>query len=223
VFAASISKPYYLAPAFTILFPAAGVALEAWTAGRFATPARAVAFAAAALILVAAPLAKPLLSEDRYVRYAAALRVAPSTDEHHALGRLPQFFADMHGWRALAETVAEVHAALPPDDRAKACVLAGNYGEAGAIDWFGPALGLPPAISGHNSYWTWGPRGCTGEVMVIVGAEREDLVDRFAAFERGAVFRCPDCMPHEDGLEIWVARGLAVPMAEAWPAIRRFR
>ena len=52
----------------------------------------------AALILAAAPFAKPLLSEEAYVRYAAALGIAPSTDERGRVGRLPQLFADMHGW-----------------------------------------------------------------------------------------------------------------------------
>jgi len=85
VFAGTISRPYYLAPGFLMLFPAAGVALEGWLAWR----GRAVATLAAAAIAVAAPLAKPLLSEDQYVAYAAALGVAPDTDEHKELGRLP--------------------------------------------------------------------------------------------------------------------------------------
>lgn len=226
VFALSISKPYYLAPGYTVLFPAAGVALDQWTAGR--TPlrtaaARAALTIAASVILVAAPLARPILSEDAYVRYADALGVAPSTDEKKELGRLPQSFADQLGWPALAETVGGAYAALPEEDRARACVLAENYGEAGAIDLYGPAWGLPPAISGHVSYWLWGPRDCTGEVLIVLGASREELAPFFATVTLGAVHDCEDCMPYEDGLEIQVARGLGMPMADFWPKLKNYQ
>jgi len=220
--ALSVSKPYYFAPALTLLFPPAGVALEAWTSGRFRRPMRAGALVAAASILVAAPLVKPLLNEDRTVRYAAALGMRPGTDENHRLGRLSQFFADMHGWKQLAEAVAAVNAALPPADRAKACVYAQNYGEAGAIDYFGPALGLPPAISQHNSYWMWGPGSCTGAVVLIIGGDRADHSRYFASVEPGGEFRCDDCMPYENDLTIWVARDHTVPVVEAWKSSRHY-
>jgi len=223
VLAVSVSKPYYFAPALTLLFPAAGVVIETWTSGRFARPLRTAALLAAASILVASPLAKPLLSEDAYVRYAAALGIRPGTDENHRLGRLPQFFADMHGWREMAEAVAAVNAALPAEDRARACVYGRNYGEAAAIDYFGPALGLPPAISQHNSYWMWGPGRCTGEVLLIIGGELTDYIDDFASVEPAGVFRCADCMPYESDLTIWVARGLKVPIAEAWNAEKNYQ
>ena len=89
-------------------------------------------------------------------------------------------------------------------------------------DYFGPALGLPPAISGHDSYWLWGPRDCTGEVVLTVGMSRDDLAGHFGSVEEGGVFRCVDCMPFEDGNPICVARGLNVPIDEAWEAARRF-
>ena len=220
--ALSVSKPYYFAPALTLLFPPAGAALEAWTSGRFRRPSRAVAMVAAASILVVAPIVKPLLSEDRSVRYAASLGVRPGTDEKHRLGRLSQFFSDMHGWKELAASVAAVHNALPPADRAKACVYGQNYGEAGAIDYFGPALGLPLAMSGHNSYWMWGPGSCTGEVVLIIGGDRSDHLEHFASVEPGGEFRCNDCMPYENDLTLWVARGLTVSLATAWKASKHY-
>jgi len=128
-----------------------------------------------AVSLALAPLAKPLLRVERFVAYQAALGMQPGTAERHAMGRLPQFFADRLGWRELAETVAQAHRALPDDERSKVCVFGQNYGQAGAIDFYGPALGLPKAISSHNSYHVWGPGDCTGEVLLMIGDEREDL------------------------------------------------
>ena len=222
VLAASVSKPYYFAPTLTLLFPAAGVVLETWTLGRFARSARAVALVAVASSLVLAPLVKPLLSVEGYVRYAAALGVAPGTDENHRMGRLPQFFADMQGWREMVEAVAAVHAQLPPEDRAQACVYGQNYGEAAAIDYFGPSLGLPPAISEHNSYWMWGPGSCNGAVVLIIGGDRKDHIRYFTSVEPAGVFRCADCMPYEDDLTIWVARDHIVPIAEAWRGMHHY-
>jgi len=222
VLALSISKPYYFAPALTLLFPAAGVAVEAWTSRRWATALRAAALVALLPILVAAPLVKPLLSEDGMVRYSAALGIRPGSDENHRVGRLPQFFADMHGWREMAEAVAAVQAALPDADRKRACIYGQNYGEAGAIDFFGPALGLPPAISQHNSYWMWGPGSCTGEVVVIIGGDRSDHLRSFASVAPAGTIRCADCMPYESELTIWIARGLRIPVAEAWRGSKHY-
>jgi len=219
ILVASVSKPYYFAPAWTVLFPAAGAALERWIPKR---ALRAVAVVAVLSVVAAAPLAKPLVSEDRYVRYASALGFAPSADENHRMGRLPQFFADMHGWREMAEAVARVVGTLPADERSRACVYGNNYGEAGAVDYYREELGLPPAISGHNSYWLWGPGPCTGAVMVIVGGDREDHLRNFATVEDAGTFRCADCMPYESDLTLWVARGLSVPLAQAWAGAKHY-
>lgn len=117
----------------------------------------------------------------------------------------------MHGWRALAETVARVAATLPPAKRTLACVYGSNYGQAGAIDFFRSELDLPPAISGHNSYWLWGPGAC-GAVLIVIGGSRDGVERLFAHVEAAAVFRCAECMPSEDNLTIWVARAPTAPI-----------
>ena len=215
-------KPYYLAAAYSIAFAAGAVAVEGWTAAR----ARALRPVLAALVvavgLALAPFGRPVLAEDAFVRYSKALGIAPGTDERQALGRLPQFYADMHGWKDMAEAVAGVVRTLPPEDRAKACVFGQNYGEAGAMEYFGRALDLPPAISAHNSYWLWGPVACTGEVLVVIGDRRERLDELFADVQLGAVSHCMDCMPYENDRSIWVARGLKQPIGELWPRIKGF-
>jgi hypothetical protein len=137
--------------------------------------------------------------------------IAPPQEERQSLGRLPQTFADMHGWRELAEAVSGVYHQLPPGDQARACIYARNYGQAGAIDLFGPRFGLPKAISGHNSYFLWGPRDCTGEVIIFIGGTRDDHESDFATFELATTFTCVDCMPYENNKPIWIGRGLKVP------------
>ena len=74
---------------------------------------------------------------------------------------------------ATAAQVAAIWEALPTGDREGAVVLTGNYGQAGALEQLGPALGLPPVVSGHNSYWLWGPGPYRGGTLISVGLPRE--------------------------------------------------
>ena len=215
-------KPYYLAAAYALAFAAGAVAVETWTTGRARALRPILAVLMAGVGLALSPFGRPVLPVDAFVRYAAALGQKPGTEERHAVGRLPQFYADMHGWREMAAAVANVVRTLPAEDRAKACVFGQNYGEAGAVEYFARDLDLPPAISAHNSYWLWGPGACTGEVLVVVGDRRERLQELFDDVRLGGVSRCTDCMPYEDGRSIWVARGLKQPIAGLWPRIKGF-
>jgi hypothetical protein len=215
-------KPYYLAAAYSLALAAGAVAVEAWTAGR-GRPLRALALLlVVGLGALAAPLARPILGVERYVRYAAALGEQPATDERHELGRLPQFFADMRGWRELAEATAQVVHALPANERTGVCVFGQNYGEAGAIEYFARELELPPAISLHNNYWLWGPGRCDGHVLVVIGGGRERLSELFGEVEQAGVSRCQDCMPYESQLPIWVVHEPKQPLRVLWPQIKHF-
>lgn len=217
------AKPYYLSPVYPALFAAGAAAVERLKGARgwaWAPPASLAAIVISGALL--APLAKPLLPVDQYAAYAGALGLKPASDERKAMGRLPQHFADMHGWRELAEAVAGVHNALPPAGRGRACVFGQNYGQAGAIEFFGPQLGLPPAISGHNNYWLWGPGKCDGSLIIVIGGERDDLERNFEQVSEGGRYTCPDCMPYEAEKVLWVAQGLRQPLAEVWPQIKHF-
>ena len=169
-----------------------------------------------------APLAKPILPEESYVRYAAALGVAPGSDEKHEVGRLPQFFADMHGWRELAASVGEVYQALPAADKPHAYVYASNYGEAGAIDYFRSSYGLPPVICDHNNYWLWGPGNWDGEVLIVIGGERSDLESLFSTVEEAAQFHCQDCQPSENDQTLWVVRDMKIAPKGLWPRLKHY-
>jgi hypothetical protein len=163
-----------------------------------------------------------MLPVDAYVRYARALGGGPGTDEGHVLAELPQFYADMFGWEAKAAAVAEVYRALPVADREQAAIFASNYGRAGAIAYFADEYGLPGAIGSHNNYWIWGPGDATGEVVIVLGDDREDLERRFESVEVAGVASCRYCIPYERDLNIHVCRGLRLEMAELWPMIKDY-
>lgn len=216
------SKPYYLGPAFPPLLAAGAVALEPWLAGR-----RAVRVAVFALWtlggLAVAPLAMPILPVERLLVYQRALGVEPGSDERHDMGPLPQFFADRFGWREMTAEVARVYGSLPEAERARTLIVTANYGEAGALNHYGPALGLPRAVSQHNNYYLWGPGDLAGVTTVItVGMEPEGPAQAFASVEAAGRVVAPYAMPYETAHPILVCRGWKLEPQEAWRLGRHF-
>ncbi len=215
-------KATYPTPIYPVLLAAGAVAIESRLRAPAARGAALAAVAAGGVVL--APMAVPVLPVEAYVAYAGALGLGPSATagERNTLGVLPQHFADMHGWPEMAAKVAAVYEALPPADRARAVFFGRNYGEAAAIDVFGRPLGLPPAISGHNEYFHWGPRGHDGSVVIVIGGSRADLEAQFREVEVAGWLDHPYAMPYETRQPIYVARGMKVPLHVAWPRVKNF-
>jgi len=218
------SKPYYLSPLYPMLFSAGAVVVAGTTARRAARwlkPAIVVVLLVTGAVM--APLAKALLPVDTLLVYHTWVPIPTETGERGRSARTWQIFADQFGWPEMTATVARVYRSLPPADRERACIGAGNYGEAGAIDFFGPAYGLPKAISGHNSYFLWGPRNCDGQVMILIGDSRARVEELFEEVTLGAQMNVPDAMPHEAHALIWICRRLRRgDLRQVWPFVKSF-
>ena len=214
------AKPYYPVGAYPVLFAGGAVALESWLSWRWTRAAAATAIALYGVI--AAPFAVPILPVERFASYQELLGRAPQPLERQRLGRLPQYYADMFGWAELAALVGRTYQALPPEERASAVFLANNYGEAGAIDVLGKPWGLPPAISGHNNYFLWGPRGHDGSVVLRLGCERERLLKSYETVEPAGTTDNPWAMPYETGLTLWICRHRHPPLDSDWASFKSF-
>ena len=210
-------RVYYLFPAFPILFAAGGVFWETrahWR--RYVWP---IGLAASAV--VSAPFAIPVLPPETYIRYSQALHISPPPIETHKLGPLPQSFADRFGWEEMTAVVAGVYDHLPAEVRPRTAIFGQNYGEAAAIDLFGPRYGLPAAISGHQSYFYWGPRGYTGESVIVMHGDQQDLESKFAEVQKVAHVEHPYSMPFEH-FDVYYCRGLKRPLREIWPTVKHW-
>jgi 4-amino-4-deoxy-L-arabinose transferase-like glycosyltransferase len=180
-------KAYYAGPIYPLLFAAGAVALEQGTRGwrlRRAGATRRLAVAGALVVaygLATLPVALPMLPVAATARWAAALGVdaVTRTNTGESLA-LPQDFADMLGWPALAAAVADAYAALPDSVRADVAVLAANYGQAGALDYYGWRVGLPPVVSPAGSYWFFGPGDRVADPVLTVGVPATSLFRRCA-------------------------------------------
>lgn len=217
------SKGEYLTPAYAGLFAAAGVFIEQKLARRSGAWIR---YAYSALLFVTGifllPMVLPLLPVEKYIAYAKAIGNKPSSNEGKELSDLPQFYADMFGWKEKAKDVAVVYNTLSETEKAKCAIVSSNYGRCGAIDFFGQEYGLPKSIGTHNNYWIWGPRNYTGEVVIILGGDLKDHQGDFESVVLAGVSTCEHCMPYENNVNIFVCHGLKYKMKDIWEAEKHY-
>jgi hypothetical protein len=221
IFIVGDGKSYYPLPVYPVLFAAGAVAWERVPSVSRQRQRKLLApmFIVSGLIML--PWAVPILPVDAFLHYESFFpRFFRAQTERDATARLPQLYADMFGWRNLAVSAARVYHSLPADEQPGCAIFAGNYGEAGAIDYYGPGLGLPKAISGHNSYFDWGPRSYSGSCVILVG-ERADIYKQyFGEAELAARVPNPHGMPIERDVPIYICRRPVAPLAQLWPHFR---
>jgi 4-amino-4-deoxy-L-arabinose transferase-like glycosyltransferase len=217
------AKDYYLTPIYLMLFAAGGVFWELFTRSRPKLYWLRVALPLLILPLGIAvlPFNLPILSPERIMPYEEKLGTSQSKTEINHAGPLPQHFSDEFGWPEMVEAVANVYNSLPPEVRSKTGILAGNYGEAGAIDFFGSQYGLPKSISAHQNYYYWGPRQYTGESLILLQWDREGAERWCNSVEEGPTLTPPWSM-EEEHFTIWVCHGLKKPLPQVWDRLKNW-
>jgi len=215
LFALSQGRGYYVAPAYPMLLAAGAVALQEWLARLRVAPARvvragtcvALALAGATGVLLAVPIA-PVNS--------LPWRMARKAHDN---------FAEQVGWEEFAQRVAEVYRTLPENESPRTAILANNYGEAGALDLYGPALGLPPVISRTNTYWYRGYGDPPPSVIIELGNDAEGESKSAAKCTSFGRFHNSQGVDNEESAwnyEIFVCRDIPPQWPEIWGAKPRF-
>ncbi len=218
------AKPYYAAPLFPVLVAAGAVVWERLSA----RPRRGWLAPALAAWLVAngiffLPMGVPVLAVEDFARWQAWIGIAPAAQEVGHTSELPQFYSDRFGWEELADEVGRIAAALPPEERERAVVIARNYGEAGAVEYWSGRAGrpeLPPVVSGHNTYWFWAPEEVPLDTVIAVGFREEEVREAFADVREAGAIDHPWAL--EDGVRIWLARGARLSWPEIHERLRSF-
>jgi dolichyl-phosphate-mannose-protein mannosyltransferase len=218
-------KSYYLAPIYPAFLAAGAVVIESFIARSRQVWLKPVLVA---LVLAGgawlAPVVMPVLPVDKFISYMDHLPFKVPRSEHsHMRATLPQHFADEFGWEEIVGTVNQAYNRLSPEERPDCGIFAQNYGQAGAIDFFGRRYGLPPALSGHQTYFLWGPRGYSGNCLIVLDDSREVLEREFEHVEY--VGKSPD-NPYamEREIPVFICRGAKFwSLAEIWPRLKRWR
>lgn len=219
IFIALDGKSYYTLPVYPVLMAAGGVALEKL----FAAPKRrwlAVAYPAVLVIvgILTIPFGVPVLPVDMFLKYSQMFPYSRDVKtERDSTTTLPQLYADMFGWENMAQQISLVYHHLPQAEQSGCAILAGNYGEAGAIDHYGPSLGLPKAISGHNSYYYWGPRDYTGSCVILFGERADQYKEYFGESNLVATITDPHAAVAEQNVHVYLCRKPSAPLATLWP------
>jgi hypothetical protein len=233
-------KNYYLAPVYPMLLAAGAVAIESAISSRkiagteiegFKAGPNRRAWIAPAIVIVLlasgahlAPMVVPILSPDHFIAYLKYLPMKPPVMEHsHERAVLPQWYADQFGWEEIVTETTKAYARLSPEERPGCGIFGQDYGQAGAVDFFGPHYGLPPAISGHQTYFLWGPRGYSGNCLIVLGDSRERLEELFEHVEYvGTSAENPYALEQE--IAVYICRGAKFgTLAEVWPQLKKWR
>ena len=171
----SRGKAYYFGPTYPALYAAGAVTLEGFGASwPVIATRRMLVVLIAAFGLLALPISLPIMGPEALARYPGNISAARRTNMG-VVDRLPQDYADMLGWEAEVQAVARIYHDLPPAEQADVVLVGDNYGEAGALDFYGPRYGLPQPISPAGSFWQFGPGEKPGNVVIVLGEQPESL------------------------------------------------
>ena len=200
-----------------MLYAAGAVALQSIPRTRLRQVSKwAIAGMVVAYGLFTLPFGLPILPPEPMARYAAATGItAAVTTNRGVVLRLPQDYGDMLGWREQVEAVAGVYHSLPAVDQGRTVLYGANYGEAGALDLYGPKLGLPEVISLAGSFYFFGPGELPGDVMLFVGLPRDAIEDLCPSLEL-ATRVTHEWTVEENDVPVFVCREPTVTVQEVW-------
>ena len=199
-------RDYYMAPAYPVLLAAGALVAERWSrAWRIATWS-AVAVGGLVVAAVILPIAAV---NSPWFEFASKNN-----------GDLREEI----GWPEFVQQIAAVRDQLPAEDRARLGILTGNYGEIGALHLYGPAYGLPNAISGVNTYWLRGYGDPPPQTLIVVGWSGRALISEFGSCEEAGKITNRYGVKNEEtqGPGIYVCRGLLKPWPAFWKSAKHF-
>ncbi len=219
-------KDYYSASTYVMLFAAGAVATERLLAARpklqmLLKPACFVWLMLGVLPLL--PLVLPVLPIETFLRYQSRLPFEVPKTERSFIGEtLPQYYADEFPWPGMVAAVAGVYHSLTPEEQQRTAIFGSNYGQAAAIDFFGPQYGLPKAISGHQNYFLWGPRHYTGDIVILLGGLESEAREQFDSVTVAATPYNPYAYRYENR-PILLCRGLKWNLQTEWSRVKKWR
>ena len=222
LFIALKGKNYYVSPVYPIVFAGGAVALEQFTERakrRWVRVVYPVLLAASGFAIL--PLVAPILSPEALLRYEQQLGMKPPEFEHQENGPLPQYFADEFGWEEMVREVSRVYHALPPADQQQTVIFSNNWGDAAAVDFFGPKYGLPHAISKNNSYWLWGSGEHHGDIVIVLHTDGVGDRQFFASVQKAGHVEHPYSR-RDEWFDIYVCRGPKFDFRASWPKLKTF-
>lgn len=219
VLLASHGKPYYLAPAYPVLFAGGAVMLgQVFEKTNFRWLAPVIIAGLIIGGLLTAPLALPILPLETSDRIISQLLGFVIDDPAMLTGE----FHEQYGWQEQTEMIEKVYRNLSPEEQTHTVILTGKYNQASAINFFDNQDDLPPAVSGHMTYYLWGPNAAGSEVIIAYGLSLTKLESLCGEIiEAGKTYH-PLAPDYNNDLPIYVCRFPKKSLSEAWPEFKRY-
>jgi hypothetical protein len=155
---------------------------------------------------------------------ALALPIAPINSSLWKItSEVHDTFTEQIGWPEMIETVADVYADLPEEEKTRTGILTAENDEAAALNLFGPDYGLPTAISGSDTFWLRGYGNPPPETLIVVGFSRTEVAS-VAQCEMAGTITNPYGVANDlrNPPSIFVCRGLRISWPELWSRIKRY-
>jgi 4-amino-4-deoxy-L-arabinose transferase-like glycosyltransferase len=205
-------RSYYLAPAYPMLLAGGATQVNQWLAKvppvwmRLARGVVLTAFSVSGVIF--APLALPIAKVNSAVwNYTSKINAE---------------LREEIGWPELVNDVADIYQKLPAEDQGQAGILTQNYGEIGALNLYGPAYGLPKAISGMNNFWLRGYGDPPPRVVILVGSDFSTQMYFDHCVFAGRISNLYNVPNIESTKDFRVCRGLRIPWPDFWKRVKSF-
>ncbi len=211
LFVALQGRSYYLGPAYSVLLAGGSYWLEQWLVKRTGWKIAVVSLLVFGNLLIA-PVLLPVLPID--------------SPPWKTISEINDTFPEMIGWEDLVATIGRIYQDLPAQERANTAILAGNYGEAGAVNFYGSAIGLPQAISPVNTYYYWSQGRLKADTYIVLGYSQRGLSNLQAIFgevkQVATVTNRYGVKNEESYYNIYVCRKPKTPLEELWPSLKRY-
>jgi hypothetical protein len=215
LFVIAHARSYYLGPLYPILIAGGAVVWERWLATRSRTTSLVTQGVTWLLVLIAA-----------VTSFAFFTPSAPiNSGLWNTVSKTHENYTEEIGWPELTKTVAAIYASIPASERTNTGIIVGNYGEAGAINLYGPKYGLPPVISGTNSLWYRTYPKSEPQTLIVVGFDDDEVKELFQTCELAAHNTNPYAVKNEesrDHPDIFLCHNLRPSWHDFWKEFRRY-
>jgi hypothetical protein len=211
------SRPDRIASIYTFFMASGAVALENYLNKfwlRFSQVVAATLLITGGIMFT--PVFCPVFSPPDTKIYLSRLGLHFDVEAGKTGEPLPQWLADRIGWRELAAEIVKVYNALPENEKQNTVIISTNYGEAGALELYGPEFGLPRVYCTHNSFHSWGPPSDSIQTFIAVFIDIDDVRPRFKSVEKAGDYYCANCTKQQRYLPIYVLRGTRFSIEKEW-------